>query len=901
LSWSAATARNKWYNEYNEYAFVGKDRTGGNYDGWQALFKPLAEDFEHDEQLNTLHTVGIRMSVCEKERVIDPGNESSQFTVDFTIINEDDVMLWDRGSGYTYDGVNPWSTYPIAVGAPVDFAIPGESATDPIVMAELPREYHSYLHAKVAAGDVLFDNDNPPFDENEADMFRNGFKIETGNFYYGPGDWTYKISNKDVFSLRPISTRIYYMNGIVNSLSRSRMTTAGGVDLELDGLALRLPNADLADYCYGAADYRHRTDKIHFIGREGQGTYTLDYGPYAGPYDDFTATNTKIVIASMPPMAKGTYNIQLEQYDMERGNSYPYTTYAGDWRANSQGRIQPGTRHVFVVSDDPIPPAPPSPFFVWDWGFYEYYAPIDVRASETFWDGYVLGSSGVTRAIDDTTGLYNISDMSVDLANNNKHFSQLLAGNYCKNRRVAVTYGRGQEPEAWQVNVFRGIVDDHDLDLVFKATLKDITQKYMKIQTPKYLITEEEYPNVKEEAKGLPVPEILGVNNLTATATPGSIQAHCVDTAAYKYVMARWPLQSVTAVYEDGVWVNPVTYSLTAGADGKYYVTFGNDKGEKKITFNCTGYSFGVLDSANGYIQNPAYVILYYLAIILQIPVNWLDWDSFDEVATTFDDAGWGTSGRLAITALEDAEQTLQKLLYSFGIKLWVSRDGLITIGKKCLSDLDPAPYIFAQIDTFDPPQRISNWAEMVNTANVLMHFHPACDHWEHARTVRDGASVRRFGEVGPDEPWKFPWTTSQDLVSQRVAEDLVKLSEGDKRVKFTCDISHIEELDIFSNFRLQDPYGLSETGIGEVGRYYYVASVTYNFENASMDVEAVDLQYLVGQCFILGNEDDLPDLWADATYYQRYWGYLCDEVTEAFSDDYTGKRMCDENLFEEQ
>lgn len=121
---------------------------------------------------------------------------------------------------------------------------------------------------------------------------------------------------------------------------------------------------------------------------------------------------------------------------------------------------------------------------------------------------------------------------------------------------------------------------------------------------------------------------------------------------------------------------------------------------------------------------------------------------------------------------------------------------------------------------------------------------------------------------------YDFPWTISEELVEKRIFDELLKYGQGDWKVAFSIPIKWIDEFDLMSNLRLQDPFGLG--GEGEVGRYYYIESMTYDFMNDKIDIIAIDMYYILRQCMILGDCDEIPDTWAAATYEQRMFGYLC-------------------------
>lgn len=144
------------------------------------------------------------------------------------------------------------------------------------------------------------------------------------------------------------------------------------------------------------------------------------------------------------------------------------------------------------------------------------------------------------------------------------------------------------------------------------------------------------------------------------------------------------------------------------------------------------------------------------------------------------------------------------------------------------------------------------------------------------------------------------PWVTLKALVDQLVNEDLLKFRFGDAVVTLPLPIQFLDELDLFGNFRLQDPMGLGASGSGEVGRYYYVKKLNIDFMRGKIDVTAVDLQFLLRQYFMLGDETVQAAAWASATEADRMYGYLCDETSGQFADGEPGKILVDENILED-
>jgi len=145
---------------------------------------------------------------------------------------------------------------------------------------------------------------------------------------------------------------------------------------------------------------------------------------------------------------------------------------------------------------------------------------------------------------------------------------------------------------------------------------------------------------------------------------------------------------------------------------------------------------------------------------------------------------------------------------------------------------------------------------------------------------------------------WDLPWSASETLISRRITEELLKRNYGEPKVEFSIPIKWIDVFDIFSNLRLQEPFGLDLRDIdpslrGEYGRYYYIESMTYDFLNQKINVVAIDLQYLIGRCMLVSHCGDVPDDWMNATQVQRMYAYVGSCATESFEDGEPLKLVC--------
>lgn len=127
---------------------------------------------------------------------------------------------------------------------------------------------------------------------------------------------------------------------------------------------------------------------------------------------------------------------------------------------------------------------------------------------------------------------------------------------------------------------------------------------------------------------------------------------------------------------------------------------------------------------------------------------------------------------------------------------------------------------------------------------------------------------------------WQMPWTDSAVLIAERINEELLKRGHGDYKVEFSIPINWINEFDILTNLRLQQPFGLDGSTNppkerGEQGRYYYIESLTYDFMNQKINIVAIDLQFIVRQISIMAHCGEVADDWESASEHERMYAYV--------------------------
>lgn len=130
-------------------------------------------------------------------------------------------------------------------------------------------------------------------------------------------------------------------------------------------------------------------------------------------------------------------------------------------------------------------------------------------------------------------------------------------------------------------------------------------------------------------------------------------------------------------------------------------------------------------------------------------------------------------------------------------------------------------------------------------------------------------------------------------MANQRMQEELRKRGAGERRVEFPISLSWVNVLDVFTNIKIQDLFAINKDGEGEIGGYYFIENIGYNFIRERLIITAIDMRWLLTQFCILGDEDLLANNWSDpASSEDRMYCYLADEITEEFLDNEPGKLL---------
>lgn len=920
-SWYDAIIKAEWTDNHYGCGIIRRywSNVVANRRAVYPVIYPDAKDFKMIDGMDAPVTCGLYFDLAEVERSIAAAcksvNSQGRVIKDPRNGISGPKPYWrpDSITGQHYDGINEWPAgYPPRTGANSYTIQRVDTKVKKAYWADLPNEYETWFKDFFTNTDALYDN--------RVDFFNHGLCFV--HHYLKTNGSGYPMQNGEYFELAMVSKRlkVYYYNPVVNGIEDEAgnpcyyANGALGTILVFKGLSFKIPNSSLNVYAWTSQGFDDRVRKITFKGLQGQGDYALtESGLPLNPGTFLPPTNTEIKLM-LPDMPVGTYEILIEKHGGGTGKAEDSQGYAGDWRCYEDGRAYSGERFTFLVTGEEIPeiksrePRTPIPSikqrfkdFEGNVDTFRHYAPIDTRGADIFWDGRIKNISGLTRGVNDQTGLFLSSDISIDYANTDKEFSKLLAEYRLANEPLEMFLAWRDYPESFKTAVFKAFIENiKRKGSLFTTECRDLSSVYFKKEFPMHRINEDDYPDCDENFLTKPKPEALGLLYHEADESSGAMEAAYIDTVNHIYLAARGVLKEITEVYSDGEKKTVVAdYTVSYSAEGETLITFVQDQEASKITFNCKGYMYSGWNSSNGFIQHPIYVFLYILVFVFEIPFDLIDLDSFETVKEILDniDPNVGTKGFWGEMAEKSAETIMQEHLVTIGAAIFPDKHGRLTLSKKDISNISTTKIIFAQIDTFDPPLDDWGYKEAVNKIKLNWDYVPAAGIFKHSKSELEEDAIEAMSGNIIEELLDLKWTTSTLLVMKRLRDEFSKRGKGYKKISFPIPMSFIEELDVHDSFRLQDPFGTHKEGLGVFGRYCYVEKIDYEFQDMKMSIEALDLSYIMRQYLVLGDETALADNWADASDEHKAFAYLGHEDTGKFLNGEKAKILLDENV----
>jgi hypothetical protein len=123
------------------------------------------------------------------------------------------------------------------------------------------------------------------------------------------------------------------------------------------------------------------------------------------------------------------------------------------------------------------------------------------------------------------------------------------------------------------------------------------------------------------------------------------------------------------------------------------------------------------------------------------------------------------------------------------------------------------------------------------------------------------------------------------DIANRR----LTRMKEPPRIVTFETSLPGLNtDLGDYIKISHEDGPGIT----GWVDRPCVVIRHEFDVDNLTVRMECLDVNRIFTGAFILGDTTSLAATWTTATDTDKGYGYLCDEVTQAFSDGAAGKRL---------
>ena len=235
-------------------------------------------------------------------------------------------------------------------------------------------------------------------------------------------------------------------------------------------------------------------------------------------------------------------------------------------------------------------------------------------------EGRVLRWDNLRRGVAERTcGLESV-DFSVDVADADRFFANLLAGQYGHQVRGSAfllqLISPNVVPADW-FTLFAGILADWEQPspLVWTWTFRP-NDLALERPFPKTKINFADWPNASREARGL-YPN-LPYGKLSSNQVGGAVRCPLVDMTDCRYMVSAGWARAVTNVLVDGVLVTS-GYTITRPTvNGRRYtlIDFTSTQGAAEVTADIEGYET-VGDGTGTLIENPAEQLQHFL-------VNWV-------------------------------------------------------------------------------------------------------------------------------------------------------------------------------------------------------------------------------------------------------------------------------------
>lgn len=532
-----------------------------------------------------------------------------------------------------------------------------------------------------------------------------------------------------------------------------------------------------------------------------------------------------------------------------------------------------------------------------------YFAKSDTRG-DSFWEGYIKKFGTINRTISFPTSAFSISDIVITFENIDQFFSKNFDRRKLNNRLVYFYSGFEDQTFSQFKKVYTGVIDDFNYSMkTFSLTVKDTSRKYIDTEDYAKTIDEGDWADAEDGVWGERMPIIYGNKN-----NNGPCKTFRIDDVAsgHKYLVAGHACKEVSEVWkvtsENVKTLLTITTDYTVdtsevfGSDYITTITTVADLTDFEIICDVKGIE-DVGDSSGVLITNPITQFEHFITTWLSLPASLYDADELEEAEELADSRNYESAGW--ISGEDNAEEVIQHFAFDSNGSAYHTVDGKISISifdnvvrrglSSTLSSVTDQDDIFK--NSFKPkPQK----NRACNKIIVNYGYDSFLDKYTKQYKYDDAISQTNM-QKEVVKIFDLPFieqdnsTMAQDIAQRYVKHQKYGAMQAD--FKTALHILNNELTDIIKITHIAGPN--IDTQNGWENNFCQIQKINPNFDNMSVSISAVDVSVILFEgAFILGDEDVLPAKWTDATAAQQWYGYLCNETTEKFSDSQNGKRL---------
>jgi hypothetical protein len=463
-------------------------------------------------------------------------------------------------------------------------------------------------------------------------------------------------------------------------------------------------------------------------------------------------------------------------------------------------------------------------------------------------DNRIISISPITRAIGEEKS-YEVSTVSILFSDVDGFFRSMMSG---PNRYIA-----GKKIEIWsdQGNlVYTGVVEKWGFPTA-EFNLQMVDDLNLGAELPVNNITTLDYPDVVEEAKGLPVPLIYG-----------DCYSHkCWKTGIDQYLIADHHIDGVSKVYDnDG---NEITsgWWFQNYSDGRAYIHFNPGEGTyDTIYIDCTGK---VITPVDGLID------------MISLSNCGYNSASFAAVKAIHGERNYLFS--FAICTKKDLSEILEKFCSSFDCDFLVSAQGEIILKIYDFRTM-------AVVQRFREPEILELETNEDPTKSLSK-----CKYMYTYMTTQEGGYFRFCPSFEVSTSWPERsgslglYCVSEPLTAYDVVQRYIIQRQNPRRI-IKLSVPEGYELELGDIIELQSNELIDKDSI----RKYQIRRIELGYKDGLINIECWDITTIAGGMFVLGDRETLTANWEQATGTERDYGYLADSGTGYFNPVDQGKTL---------